>query len=68
MVTYLHYRFFRSVSYYKTVLTLQKGTSNSLPYPCGAVRTVEGDVADWNIAVFPFNYEEETYRDLDNFE
>lgn len=33
-----------------------------------AVRTVEDDVADWNIAVFPFNYEEETYRDLDNFE
>ena len=33
-----------------------------------AVRTVEGKVVDWNIAVFPFNYDEETYKKLDNFE
>ncbi|MBQ9795166.1 MAG: hypothetical protein IJW34_09530 [Clostridia bacterium] len=33
-----------------------------------AVRTVEGEVVDWNIAVFPFNYDEETYKKLDNFE
>lgn len=33
-----------------------------------AVRTVEGEVVDWNIAVFPFNYDEETYEKLDDFE
>lgn len=33
-----------------------------------AVRTVEDEVVDWNIAVFPFNYDEETYKKLDNFE
>lgn len=33
-----------------------------------AVRTVEGEVVDWNIAVFPFNYDEETYENIDNFE
>lgn len=33
-----------------------------------AVRTVEDEVVDWNIAVFPFNYDEETYEKLDNFE
>ena len=33
-----------------------------------AVRTVEDEVVDWNVAVFPFNYDEETYKKLDNFE
>lgn len=33
-----------------------------------AVRTVEDEVVDWNIAVFPFNYDEEAYEKLDNFE